>query len=403
MIPVDFIIRANTAAFTKAMAGAENTIRGLKKSLASLGGGSFGTAIGILGIVRGFSSAITSAQQLRDELEKMGKPISDSVRSVAEYGDQIDNIKKSVTGLSVATLGFFTRAGEGLGLIVNRLRGMSLQQQALYDQINRDTEKAIKARDEAEQKFRKENSPEKLKAAQERLNQARIDGAKRAAETEERIRLIIEQKKNLESEINTIVDGRVDKIEKQIEVARLEADLVLEKKKLEEEISAEKDKQAKIHKEINTLQARKADVEGGIKDTKRDEATARADRYLPTIEDLAKRAEQNEQQRAAYGIGSSGSLVSALGEDSPEMQARKALELERQAREAALSSDLDPKTRLERAAQFQSEAEEIRGRLSGFAQSSDTDIGGEFKEALSDAEKKLEEINESLKGLIKSQ
>jgi hypothetical protein len=215
--------------------------------------------------------------------------------------------------------------------------------------------------------------------------------------------LLLMRRMELEKEMNSLGSHTVARKEKEIELAKQDQAIAAQRSEVAKEQADAAEREAKQVEKIRELGAKSFDAADDIKRIKRDEATARADRYLPTIEDLAARAEANERARGAYGIGSSGSLVSALDPNSPEMQAKRALELEKQAREAAMSMDLDPVTRLQRAEQFQSEAEQIRANLSGFAQSSDTNIGAEFKDALATAEKRLEEINEALKGLIKSQ
>src|ERR1019366_4849082 len=121
-IGAEFFLKMNTAAFTKGLATANNSIKDLKKELRESGGRRFVEVLGIAGIVKGFSAIINHAQETRKALEEMGKPISDNIASVARFGDAIDGLKGTAMEAGVAILGFFTGVGEKLGNTINELR-----------------------------------------------------------------------------------------------------------------------------------------------------------------------------------------------------------------------------------------------------------------------------------------
>jgi hypothetical protein len=399
-VPIDFVLRANTAAFTKGLAAAENGVSSLKKTLRSFGGGALGGAIGIMGLIRGFQAATNHAQELRDKMEGMGQPVDDATRSVAEFGDALDRIKKGAAEVAVSVVSVFTRIGDAAR---RAMQGVTKAEEDAARAMERTTKAALDETLKAIEAAKRANSPEKMAEAERKLADVRRENAMRNSDAEGKLVLLLMRRMELEKEMNSLGSHTVARKEKEIELAKQDQAIAAQRSEVAKEQADAAEREAKQVEKIRELGAKSFDAADDIKRIKRDEATARADRYLPTIEDLAARAEANERARGAYGIGSSGSLVSALDPNSPEMQAKRALELEKQAREAAMSMDLDPVTRLQRAEQFQSEAEQIRANLSGFAQSSDTNIGAEFKDALATAEKRLEEINEALKGLIKSQ
>jgi hypothetical protein len=399
-VPIDFVLRANTAAFTKGLAAAENGVSSLKKTLRSFGGGALGGAIGIMGLIRGFQAATNHAQELRDKMEGMGQPVDDATRSVAEFGDALDRIKKGAAEVAVSVVSVFTRIGDAAR---RAMQGVTKAEEDAARAMERTTKKALDETLKAIEAAKRANSPEKMAEAERKLADVRRENAMRNSDAEGKLVLLLMRRMELEKEMNSLGSHTVARKEKEIELAKQDQAIAAQRSEVAKEQADAAEREAKQVEKIRELGAKSFDAADDIKRIKRDEATARADRYLPTIEDLAARAEANERARGAYGIGSSGSLVSALDPNSPEMQAKRALELEKQAREAAMSMDLDPVTRLQRAEQFQSEAEQIRANLSGFAQSSDTNIGAEFKDALATAEKRLEEINEAIRGLIKSQ
>jgi hypothetical protein len=143
-IGIDYILRATTEGFTAGMAKANNAIEDTKKSLKGFGGASLVSTIGVAGVIAGFKAVLSTAQEVRDELEKMGKPVSAATASVARYGDAWDQIKKTLSEATVFSLSIFTRTGEAIGSFINRMRGITAEQEAQREQSARDADKLEK-------------------------------------------------------------------------------------------------------------------------------------------------------------------------------------------------------------------------------------------------------------------
>ena len=143
-IGIDFILRATTEGFTAGMAKANNAIEDTKKSLKGFGGASLVNTIGVAGVIAGFKAVLNTAQEVRDELEKMGKPVNAATASVARYGDAWDQIKKTLSEAAVFSLSIFTRTGEAIGSFINRMRGITAEQEAQWEQSARDADKREK-------------------------------------------------------------------------------------------------------------------------------------------------------------------------------------------------------------------------------------------------------------------
>jgi len=143
-IGIDFILRATTEGFTAGMAKANNAIEDTKKSLKGFGGASLVNTIGVAGVIAGFKAVLNNAQEVRDELEKMGKPVDAATASVARYGDAWDEVKKTLSEATVFSLSIFTRTGEAIGSFINRMRGITAEQEAQREQSAKDADRLEK-------------------------------------------------------------------------------------------------------------------------------------------------------------------------------------------------------------------------------------------------------------------
>lgn len=152
-----------------------------KKAGVDLGKG-FGFGILIYQAKEFFTQVINDAQKTRDAFEEMGKPIPSSIASVAKLGDALDSVKKSAIEIGTSFLSFFTKAGEGWGMLINRIRGVSAEQEKLYESISRAADKEEEQRDkaaqQAEQKRKqREDEAERNRAAAKRAEEKRLDDA----------------------------------------------------------------------------------------------------------------------------------------------------------------------------------------------------------------------------------
>lgn len=356
-IGIDFILRANSASFTKGVAAANNAVKDLKKGLREFDvGNGAKNLLGIGGIIAGFRLAITNAQELRDEADKLGKEIDGGTRSVAQLGDAIGSIAKGFKNGLTEGLSFFTQLGDKARHFFQNVT------QDQEDAARKMVETTGKAADEAEarlKKSREDNSPEKQAAAEEKLGKLQAQNAVKGTDAQKKLINLINERADLDEKLA----------------------------KTPKETVAFKELQAQIlQNELDTKSAN----EGFIKEAdqlaeKKQEARNKLiDKIAPTIEELA-------QQDIASGTG---------GND-PRRRARQALKLEDQARAFGARGDI------KRALELQNQAEGIRKGLSGQAAESQlltpTTAKTAFEEALVDTNKELSELKAAISGIIKAQ
>jgi len=243
-IGVDFILKASTDGFTTGVAAAENSLKGLKSELKQFGGGRLSSLIGIAGIIQGFRGALQAAQDLREESEKLGAPISAATRSVAAYADSIDSLKSGMKEVAVLSLGFFTLAGEGWGSLVNRIMGVSRAQEKLAEQTAKDADLAEKNL----AKSRADNSAEKMLAAEEKLAEMRRKNLVATLDGQAKVNALQEDYNRLMNEAGEIPAKTVAHVEKLQEAETKRAELAnaqakLEKQQLEDFTRADADSQ----------------------------------------------------------------------------------------------------------------------------------------------------------------
>lgn len=257
-IGIDFILRASTQAFTAGLGSANNALKDLKKSARDFNVGmGLGSLIGIGGVVAGFRSATTHAMELRDEAEKVGRAVDAGTESVARFGDAVAGVSDWFKGAAVTALSFFTRAGEGWGALVNRIRGVTAEQEKQREA----TAKAAAEQEAMLEKSRKENSPERVAAAEQRLQEARRSNLLEQASIIERINLLQAEQKKLSEEAEKLGTNTVARKEKELEIERSKTDL------------------------------RKAEVE------QEKAVNSALEEFFKSVEDGAKRIKENEEKR----------------------------------------------------------------------------------------------------------
>jgi hypothetical protein len=198
----------------------------IKKGFAAVGMEIRGIGIGVLIAQVGnlAKQAIAEAQKTRDEFEKMGKPISGSIRSMAALGDAM----KEVKGFAVDAVGFlvggYTQLGDVIGSAINRLRGISAEQERIAELTQReaDAQDARLAKLQAEQhdvesirraredlaELEKRTAFERL-SADEQMNALLMEGVRlreQIANTEEGTVAYYERKKQLLENTNQIYE-----------------------------------------------------------------------------------------------------------------------------------------------------------------------------------------------------
>ena len=245
---VGFRFFAKVDEFTAGMRTAGEEAKVLKRTL----GDTFGetsvwknlTTIGLATtLIRGLTSAADAAQKLRDDAEKVGKTVDQATLSVAALGDGFDALKKFGSDASIFLVSRLTYVGEAAGSLINRLRGISAEQE----------EAAIRAATNAEAaerrlaKAREENSPDKIREAEERLASARLDAFAKNADEVGKIFVLLQREKMVREEIARVGEGTVKGLQLQGDLEKYRAEIAsetakikkLEAKEAEEALEAE--------------------------------------------------------------------------------------------------------------------------------------------------------------------
>lgn len=349
-IGIDFILRGSSASFTKAVASANNSVKDLKKGLKEFDvGNGFKQALGVGGVIAGFRLAITNAQELRDEADKLGKSIDSDTRSVAELGDAFGAIGKGIKNSLTQGLSFFTSIGDKARQFFQNVT------QDQEDSARKMVQTTAKAADEAEKRLkeaREANSPEKQAAAQEKLDKVNREAMAKGTDQQKKLINLINDRADLQEKLDKTPPNTVAFKEIQTQIAQTDM--------------AMKDA------------GRDMDKEGDEKKKKL------LDKVGLTVEELA-------QQDIGTGVR----------QDDPRIKARKALQLEERARTFGSRGDI--KTALD----LQGQAEGIRKGLSGVTADSkmltpDT-AKTAFADALKDTNTKLDDLEKVMSGIIKAQ
>lgn len=381
-IGIDFILRANTTGFTQGLAKANNSITDLKHEIAHMGGGRLAHTIGIAGVVEGFRLTLEHAQKTREELEKLGRPVDEATRSVARYADAWDGIKKTVGDATVQVLSFFTKSGEGWGMLINRMRGVSAEQEKI-------AESAKKGADQQEKNLAdlRARQAERGKTIDKDISDQDRKNTMDAMTKEERRNKLLDERTKIYDQIDHMVDG-IAKKEKILEAAKLTNEIgalgrdifgdAQQKKKKDEDEEAKR-----THEDMEDIAA----ADRMEKDRRREVQ----EKFAPSVEQLAN--------MSAGGFAS---------QNDPRIIAKKILEKEAFAAEAGSRGDIKG------AMKLGLEAKSMRDSLadttgSGAALTAQT-AQMAVKAALEDTNKKLEETNKELselkeatKGIIKAQ
>jgi hypothetical protein len=214
--------------------------------------------IAAINAVRNWASeAIKGAQETRDEFEKLHKPLDATTRSLAGFGDGLAGLKSAAV-ISVGwVIAQFNHAGEAAGSLINRIRGISKAQEEMAMAGVR----AFAAEETAIAKAREENSPEKLMAAEAKLNEARRAAQLARFSDEGKLTLLKVEQLELERNIAAAKLNSVDRIELQTRYEKNVADIEKLQLSLLKQQNAETAKGAEASNRVNdeyyALQMRK--------------------------------------------------------------------------------------------------------------------------------------------------
>lgn len=194
------------------------------------------TAVGIgTTLIRGFMLATENAQKLREESERLGRPLDYATASVAKLGDAFDQAKQFGADAATFIVSGYTMIGDEIGKVINRVRGITEAQEVF-------AERAAKAAEEAEKrlaKAREENNPDKIREAERRLADARIEAAMKNADEVGKVFLLMQRELAIKEEIARVGEKTVKGIELQGQLEKTRAEIIAENRKDQEKLAKE--------------------------------------------------------------------------------------------------------------------------------------------------------------------
>jgi len=179
--------------------------------------------------------ATENAQKLREESERLGRPLDYATASVAKLGDAFDQAKQFGADAATFIVSGYTMIGDEIGKVINRVRGVT-EAQEVY------AERAAKAAEEAEKrlaKAREENNPDKIREAEKRLADARIEAAMKNADEVGKVFLLMQRELAIKEEIARVGEKTVKGIELQGQLEKTRAEIIAENRKDQEKLAKE--------------------------------------------------------------------------------------------------------------------------------------------------------------------
>jgi len=260
---VGFRIMGDASQFQREMRSAVESSKQVQRGLRDIGL-NIGRFVGVTAIGSWFVGTARAAQELRDEIVKIGGTVDSATASVAKFGDGLDEIKKTATGMSISVLGFFTKMGDVLAYLPLRLTGVSKAQEEL-------AAKSAKAADEQEKQLKKSreaNSPEKIAAAEKQLAEERRKNLMQTLALEDKRNLLLSERKAREEELNGLAVNTVAYRQKLLEIEKLNGDLAKTTADIEKDKNAKaeaaartKEQAAKAAQDAADAAARQAEIE----------------------------------------------------------------------------------------------------------------------------------------------
>lgn len=280
-------------------------------------GNSMKRLLGVGSIIQGFRSTIDAAQAARDKAAELGRTVDDGTAAVARYGDAWDRIKRTISETAIAGLGFFVRAGEGVGEFINdniasRLRGMTPKQARRTREISEsaganadrlsspDAMAAAKARGDQ----RRSRDAEQAREVAREMN----DGLSRREELAIRELPLTQQITALEEKRNALLKDYNDERQSALDRARAfsaavktEEEIARRRKDLEKEQAAEQERQhkarlAQLEKERQATEDL-AEARVRARESASELATTKADALRFTVDQAAAGTRGNASDR----------------------------------------------------------------------------------------------------------
>lgn len=149
------------------------------------------------------SESIKRAQEVREEFEKLGKPIDEETQRLAEFGDGISSLKRGTEDAVGTVVSYFNLVGQALGYDINLLRGFDAAEQDLNEKTGRAADKQEAKRDAAVKRHAQDG--EKA-AAQDRQNSdAAFQNQLKGESVDKRLQDLLDERVRLQKELGAIV------------------------------------------------------------------------------------------------------------------------------------------------------------------------------------------------------
>lgn len=298
--------------------GLEDNVKGIQKSLRQLK--EFFAAGGIIQAVKGFfEMAIANARDTKGAVDE-------NFEAVRRFGDGVDSTVSTLKNWATEALGFVNRVGEAYGSLINRVRGVSAEQEKIRLQIASDAD-AAEAR---LAKSREENSPEKIAAANEKLAAVLRKNQEEQLEGQAKINAMNEDYNRLVDQALELGKGTVAYREKLIELATLAGKIDKEQAEVNKAAAADQAKaiDQKLHDffdEIDAIQTitdkthEQADAQGSVTEAVEETTSAIESEAAAAAKAHAAFIVQKQQEANAImslvGIGSSANQLGTASDD----------------------------------------------------------------------------------------
>lgn len=389
-IGVGFKLFADATALERGIVRARKEVRALddetkvfKKTF-----GTIGSAIAASGVVQAFSSAISSAQALRDEAKKNGSAIAASTDALARYGDTLDSIKSSVADFGRSVLGGFNLLGEAIGEAVGN--GVSLGEAFKRNNVLRESEVKLA------------NTLRTIDEARVKYNKSLDESLEQQAKSRDRILKLTKEAGDLERKNwmeNLSSAQKMRFFEKLRETSQA---LLKDPNASEEQTAGARIALQQAQEQINKLTLERIDSDNEVKELRRQEKREKRD----LTKDRAQAVDQVAADRNALTDRSKLTLaeLAAVSPFSAGVDSKLG-DAGRRAREA---SDLEQKAEERRKAGDFTGSEELRNTAGGIRESlvkegvlksSEGDPSVPLKKALKASEEALQSIDKKLAGV----
>lgn len=300
-----FRIYANASQFHREMKEAAAGAKAVQGGLRDIGI-NIRQFLGVGAVIGLFSKAANAAQEIRDHLEGAGRAVPPMIASAARYADQLDRLKSAASSGLASVLGFFTSAGEAYGSLINRIRGISAEEERANDKRERDAERLEKQRDDAyrnrasiEAKLAsdREAAERKAQKAAEERYEAELRGLLEVAKNEEQRRDALAKLASFERE------QRREKMtgeERIIDLRREEADITKEIADYEKIRASKAELTTEGAQKLQGLMEQQADLQKRIADEA--ERAAQAEERAAAAAERKRRIQADVDENRARGV-----------------------------------------------------------------------------------------------------